>query len=406
VYRTASGVPILVKRRPDSMLTYVGVFALGGASAESTETGGRTLLMARTALKGTEHRTAVRIAEDGELLGGSVGTVVGGDSVGWTISVPAQHTAAAVELLADVAQHPVFAPDTLETERAIALADLAALRDDMYRYPMRLAMQCAFAGHPYGVPSLGSDPSLRAQTRDDLETWHRAQFRESASVIAIVGDGDPADLADIAARHFRSLRYRDPQPLAPPQWPDHRAEAVERREKAQTAMVLSWPSPARTDIKRFDVAMLSGVASGLGGRLFEELRDKRSLCYTVNAFASERRVAGTFSTYIATSPEKEAVARDGLLIELNKLRDEPVTDEELRRAQTYSIGSHAIRQQSGAAVLGELVDAWLFGTLRDLDEFENRVRAVTSRAIMETARAYFDPERRVEGIVRGVGKSV
>src|SRR5206468_369098 len=83
---------------------------------------------------------------------------------------------------------------------------------------------------------------------------------------------------------------------------------------------------------------------------------------------------------------------------------EPVSDEELRRAQTYAIGSHAIRQQSGAAVLGEMVDAWMFGRLGDLEEFENRVRAVTARGIMETARAYFDLDRRVEGIVRGVGK--
>src|SRR6185503_4495597 len=110
------------------------VFALGGASAEHAEIGGRTLLMARTALKGTRRRSAVQIAEDGEMLGGSVGVVVGADSVGWTISVPTTHTAAAIELLADVAQQPTFESQTLETERAIALADLATLRDDMYRY--------------------------------------------------------------------------------------------------------------------------------------------------------------------------------------------------------------------------------------------------------------------------------
>src|SRR5438105_1878301 len=163
IYRLSSGVPVLVKRRPGSPLVYAGVFALGGASAEREDIGGRTLLMARTALKGTSRRTAVQIAEDGELLGGSIGAVVGGDSVGWTISVPTRHIAAALDLLADVAQHPTFEPRALETERAIALADLAALHDDMYRYPMRLATQTAFAGHPYGVPSLGTETSLRAQ---------------------------------------------------------------------------------------------------------------------------------------------------------------------------------------------------------------------------------------------------
>lgn len=406
VYRLASGVPMLVRRRVGSPIVYAGVFAIGGASAEQPETGGRTLLMGRAALKGTARRTAVQIAESGEMLGGSVGTVIGGDSMGWTISVPVAHTAAAVELLADVAQRPTFQAHAVETERAIALADLATLRDDMYRYPMRLAVQAAFAGHPYGVPSLGTEISLQAQTRDHLEQWHRDQILEAPSVVVIVGDGDPDELAAVAARHFGQLRFEPPRALPTPAWPDRMVEAAEQRDKAQTALVLTWPAPARSDTARFDVAMLAGVASGLGGRFFEELRDKRSLCYTVQAFGSERRAAGTFNAYIATTPEKEGVARDGLLQELAKLRDEPVTAEELQRAQTYAIGVHAIRQQSGGAVLGELVEAWMFGSLQELSDYENQVRAVTPDSIRETARRYLDPDRRVEGIVRGVGKVV
>jgi zinc protease len=229
---------------------------------------------------------------------------------------------------------------------------------------------------------------------------------EASSVIAIVGDGDPDELAAIAAKHFRELRFAEPPSLAAPSWPDHVIESVEQREKAQTALVLSWPAPARTDSARFDVAMLAGIASGLGGRLFEELRDKKSLCYTVHAFGSERRSAGTFNAYIATSPEKESVAREGLLFELGRFREEAVTDEELSRAQMYAAGVHAIRQQSGAAVLGEVVEAWMFGSLRELVEYEDRVRSVTAKSIRHTAQRYLDPGRRVEGVVRGVGKSV
>jgi zinc protease len=370
------------------------------------EIGGRTLLTARTALKGTERRSAVQIAEAGELLGGSVGTAVSSDSVGWSISVPVRHAAAAIELLADVAQHPTFDARQLETERAIALADLAALRDDMYRYPMRLATQAAFAGHPYGVPSSGTEESLRAHTSDDLARWHREQVLVAPCVVAIVGDGDPDELAAIAARHFTELRFTPERPLPAPRWPAGPIEVVERREKAQTALVIAWPSPSRDNDARFDVAMLTGVASGLGGRLFEELRDKQSLCYTVHAFASERRAAGTFNAYIATSPELEQVAREGLLRELQKMRDEPVTQEELHRAQTYALGTHAIRQQSGGAVLGEMVDAWMFGSLRELDQYEDKIRAVSTGGMRETAQRHFDPSRRVEGVVRGIGKVV
>src|SRR5688572_12426140 len=354
VYRLDSGVPVLVKRREGgASLTYAGVFALGGPSREDLEIAGRTLLMARTAVKGTASRNAVQIAEAGEMLGGSVGAAVGSESVGWSISVPTTHAAAAIELLADVAQQPSFDPEALETERAVALADLATLRDDMYRYPMRLAMMTAFAGHPYGVPSLGSPESLRAHDADALRRWHRERFLSASTVIGFVSDADPDDLAELAARHFEHLCHGEPATVPIAEWPAAFIEASEQRDKAQTAMVLAWPAPLRSDNSRFDLAMLAGVASGLGGRFFEELRDKQSLCYTVHATASERRGAGTFHTYIATSPEKEVAARQGLLHEIEKLRGATVTAEELERAKTYATGVHQIRQQSGGAVLGE-----------------------------------------------------
>jgi len=408
VYRSETGVPILVRPKPGAPLVHVGVFMLGGPSEEDEALGGLTTLMVRTSQKGTVGRTALQIAEEGEMLGGSVNGSVGGDSFGWTISVPGRHTAAAVELLADVMQHPSFPEDHLETERAVALADVVAVRDDMFRYPMRLASQAAFRGHPYGVPVSGTEESLRRITRDAVQSWHSRRVLGTGArpVVVLVGDGDPDDVAALAARAFPQLGQAAPTQLPTPEWPRDAQTVVEQREKAQTALALLFPGPPRSDIDRFAAAMIASVASGLGGRFFDELRDKRSLCYTVTAFNSARRAAGIFGAYIATSPDKEGVARDGLLVEFQRLRDEPVDEEELRRAQTYAIGVHAIQQQSGGAVLSDVVDAWLFGRLRDLDEYGANIRAVTAERMQRVAQRYFDPARRVEGIVRGVGKTV
>jgi zinc protease len=225
-------------------------------------------------------------------------------------------------------------------------------------------------------------------------------------VIAIVGDADQDELAAMIAAQFGDLLGGDPVPLEAPTWPVALIQRMEKREKAQTALAMLFPGPSRTDPSRFASEMIAGVASGFGGRFFDELREKRSLGYTVQAFASERSLAGAFGAYIAMEPEREDVARRALLDEFAKLRDEPVTAKELEQAQTYAIGTHAIRQQSGGAVLGDMVDAFLFGELRELGEFENRVRAVTALEMQSVARAYFDESRRVEGIVRGVGRAV
>jgi zinc protease len=406
VYRTSAGVPILVRRKPGAGLVHLGVYALGGAAGDGEERAGLSTLLVRTALKGTSRRSAAVIAEEGELLGGSVGGATGVESFGWSISVPSKHARAALELLADVVTDAVYPAEALETERTVAIADVVSLRDDMYRYPMRLAGITAFAGHPYGVPVSGTEESLRRVAVEELRAWHGGRVRRAHSVIGVVGDVSPDDAAALAGRVLRDLAPADAPAIPRPVWPGSARTATEARDKAQTALAMLFPSPARDDDDRFAAAMIAGVASGLGGRFFEELRDKHSLCYTVHAFQAERRLAGTFAAYIATSPDKEDVAREGLLREFEKLRATPVAADELARAQTYAIGTHAIRQQSGGSVLADVVDAWLFGRLAELDEFEEQIRRVTPERMRAVAERYFDPARRVEGVVRGVPKTV
>lgn len=407
VYRTACGVPILVRRKAGAPLVDIGWVAPGGSTEEAERFAGLTNLLTRTAIKGTERRTATQIAEDAELLGGSISPSLGPESFGWTISVPSAHGNAAMELLADVIERPTFPDEAVATERTLATAALAQLRDDMFRYPMRLLTQAAYAGHPYGVPASGTEESLARVQADDVRAWHATRVLRSPGVIAIVGDGDPDELARMAMLHFGELQVADVVPVPRVTWPSRPIEVVEPRDKAQTALALAFPGPTRRDDARHAGQLIAGVASGLGGRFFEELRDRQSLAYTVHAFASDRREAGMFAAYIATSPEKEAVARAGLLAEFAKLREREVSEGELVQAREYAIGTRAIRQQSGGAVLGDVIDAWLFGRgLHELDEHDAHVRAVTPAAMLAFAREYFDEGRLVQGVVRGTGRSV
>ena len=407
VFRTAEEVPVLVRRKPGTPMASIGVYIVGGAVEEEPEQAGLTLLTARTMLKGTITRSAAQIAEDAEMLGGMISASAGSDSFGWSLSVPATRLAEALELLGDVILRPTIPDDAFETERTVALSNVAMLRDDMYRYPMRLASSVAFAKHPYGTPAMGTEESLRAISADQAREWHKSRVLESAAVIGIVADMDAKEVADIVARELGALQLGKAPKVGRPRWPKSVKIAAESRDKAQTAIALAFPAPARDDDARFAANLIATVASGLGGRFFEELRDKQSLAYTVQAAVSEKRLAGMFLSYIATSPEKEGVARAGLLAEFAKLRDELVSDDEMARAKEYVVGSHAISQESGGAQLGEMLDAWMFGEgLHELLEYDARIRAVTADQMRDVAGKYFDPERRVEGIVRGIGRTV
>ncbi len=407
VFRTAQGIPVLVRRKAGTPIASIGIYIVGGAVEEEQDEAGLTLLTARTMLKGTTTRTAAQIAEDAEMLGGSISAGASSDSFGWSFSVPNARLAEALELLGDVVQRPTIPDDSFETERAVALSNVAMIRDDMYRYPARLASSVAFGKHPYARPVMGTDESLRAISAEQAREWHRSRVLESAAVIGIVADVDVKEAADLVAREFGVLEPKKVPKVPKPRWPKSVKIAAESRDKSQTAIALAFPAPSRTDEDRFAASLIGTVASGLGGRFFDELRDRQSLAYTVHAGLSEKRLAGIFVSYIATSPEKEEIARRGLLAEFAKLCDQPVGEDELSRAREYTIGTHAIAQELGAAVLAEMLDAWMFGAgLHELTEHDERVRSVTAEAMRDVARRYFDPARRVEGIVRGVGRIV
>ncbi|MFI5239629.1 MAG: M16 family metallopeptidase, partial [Gemmatimonadales bacterium] len=273
---------------------------------------------------------------------------------------------------------------------------------DMYRYPLRLANEAAYPDHPYSIPAGGTETSLRELAAQDVRDWYRTMLLRAPFVIALTGDMDADDVASAIATSFSELAPRSRDTLPAPYWPDKMTERVVARDKTQSALVLGFPSASRTDADRFAAHVLASIASGLGGRFFEELRDKRSLAYTVHAFGSEYQLAGAFMAYIATAPERESEARDALLAQFAALRSEPVTDDELSRAKRYMLGMHDIRQERGGAVLGDIIEAWLFGQgLSELNEIAARIQAVGAADIQRLAQNYFDPARVVEGVVRG-----
>lgn len=179
---------------------------------------------------------------------------------------------------------------------------------------------------------------------------------------------------------------------------------VVEREKAQAAIAMVYPGVARRHPDRTAAQVWAAVASGLGGRLFEALRDRRSLAYTVLASAWTKARAGALVTYIATSPEREEEAREEMSGELDRFTREPVSDAELRQAVNYLAGQAEVNRQSGGAVASEILEAWIAGSgLGELADPAAAYRAVTAEDVLRVARGSLDPARRAEGVVRGTG---
>jgi zinc protease len=404
-YTTPTGIPIVIKPRAGVGLLSISLAVPGGALDEIEETAGITSLMTRVSLKGTANRSAAVHATEVESLGGSIHPAVRGDWFDWTLKIPVRHVERGMDLLLDVALEPTFPEPELERERKVALSDLEQVLDDMYRYPLRLFMEAAFPDHAYGLGIDTVEAAMRAVTRDDIARWHQRHLLDGEPWVFAVGDVDPDATALLIARRLGGLgRGARVDSAVPPAWPPSGAVNVATRDKRQTAMVVGFPGPARNDPDTYRLDLLANVIGGLGGRLFEELRSRRSLAYAVSVHTIARFAGGAFLGYIATSPDREEEARAGLLEELVEVTRTPLFEDEVERAKRYMLGTWRIRMQTNAAQLAELSSALLLGDgLRELREYEDRLMAIGPDEIRAAAAARFTPGTEVLGIVRGTG---
>ena len=400
------GVDVLVRRKPGAPLATVGVFGLRHAF-DPPDAAGLGALALRSVVRGAGGLDAAGLAFAFERLGGAVVPRVSSDWSGLDTSVLADHLAPAALLLRRTLSQPSFEPAAVEEERTVLLAESRQVSDDMFRYPFQLAFRGAFADKGYGLPSLGLPATVESLAGADVATWHADWLGRTRLLVVAVGDVDPERALGRLAAIFDAWpgAARPTNGLEGP-WAVHDGpvERASERDKAQSALAFLFPGPSRPDRHRHVAEVWAAVASGLGGRLFEALRERRSLAYTVVATPWLRRKAGALAAYIATSPEREEEARGAMLDELEIFGREPAGRAELDQAINYLIGQAEVRRQIGAEVVAEIRDAWLSGEgLEELGDPAPSYRGVGAEDIRALAASCLDPGRLSIGIVRGVG---
>jgi len=400
------GVDLLLRRKSDTPLVTLRLHRARRAPERAADAGVGTLAV-RSAVRGAGGLDAAGLALAFEGLGGPVSGALSADAFGFAATVLPEHLSAAANLLRQVMWEPLFAVETVRVERETLIQEAGQVADDMFRFPFQLALGAAFRDEGYGVPSGGLVEALRALDVEAVRAWHAAELAADRAVLAVVGDLDPDQAMEALAEVMAPVPAADRLPRLPdtPARPDpHHRERVVLRDRAQSALAMVFAGPSRLDPRRHAAEVWAAVAGGLGGRLFEALRERRSLAYTVVASAWQRQRAGGLLTYIATSPHREVEAREAMLEELAQFRASGISAEEAERAIAYLAGQAEVSRQTGAALAGDLVDCWLAReSLADLEDPAAPYRAVRVEEVQAVLTESLDPERRAEGVVRGTG---
>jgi len=388
-------------------LVSFGIFYPGGRLYESSTNTGITELMLRTAIRGTKRFNSEDIARRLENAGARIQVVNEADFFGFIIDGLSGKMDQALEIIMDVLQQPAFQEDDIEKEKALQFARIKRLRENNLAYPVSVFMKTLFGEHPYAEPSVGTDATVEAIKREDLQAWFKTNQRTLVPTIIIAGDtngtGLVAPLADGLTNE--DLHERDIASLPAPSLKNETKESVEEVPRQQTALVYGYPGASRSGNDRYPLLVLQNIVSGLGGRFFDAIREKQGLAYTVstgNAFLAK---AGAVYTYVAFSPENESKVKESLEKEINRLRTDGVTAEEVKNSIAYSIGARALGLQERSGLVLEYARA-LFGGegIQGADNFGTLIRNVTPDQVKKAALTYLDPKLARTAIVRGKRK--
>lgn len=390
-----SGVRILSEQVPGARSATIGYWVAVGSRDELPETFGSTHFLEHLLFKGTATRTALDIAVSFDAVGGEHNAMTAKEYTCYYAKVQDRDLPMAVDVLSDMLTSSIIDATEFETERGVILEELAMADDDPSDVTSERFFEAVLGEHPLGRPIGGSPDTIRAATRDSVLSHYRANYRAQDLVITVAG---AVDHDEVVARVQTAL--------AAAGWNlTDEARPVERRNAADTVIERGSPlvvvqrpieqanilmgvaGIAASDDRRSTLAVLNSVlGGGMSSRLFQEVREKRGLAYSVYSFSPSYSDAGLFGLYAGCSPAKAGQVAELLLSEFHRLGDDGVTDDEMRRAVGQLSGASALALEDSDTRMSRLGRSEItLGEFADLDESLRRLALVSATDVRELA---------------------
>lgn len=390
-----SGLRILTERVPGARSATIGFWVAAGSRDEAPATYGSTHFLEHLLFKGTAERTALDIAIAFDSVGGEHNAATAKEYTCYYAKVRDLHLPMAVAVLADMVASSLIDPVEFETERGVILEELAMADDDPADVVNERFFEAVLGEHPLGRPIGGDPDTIRAATRSSVWEHYRANYRPDELVITAAGAVNHAELVALASAALtsggwdlhspqppRGRRSTDGAPLA-----RGSAVTIVERPTEQVHLLLGMPGITATDERKSALGVLNSVlGGGMSSRLFQEVRERRGLAYSVYSFAPAFSDAGVFGMYAACSPANAGQVSEILLSELDRLAADGISAAELGRAVGQLSGATALSLEDSDVRMSRLGRSEITaGEFVDLDETIRRLAAVTEDDVLDLA---------------------
>src|SRR6202046_956033 len=389
-----SGLTILTERMEHIRSVAMGVWIRAGSRHELPEVNGISHFVEHMVFKGTQSRSAKRIAREVDAIGGNLDAFTGKETICFNLKVLDEHVPTALDVLSDLVLNPVFNNDDIMRERGVILEEIKMDEDNPDYLVHEIFTQNFWKDHPLGKPILGTKETVKRFERDAVLETYTHRFAPGNIIVAAAGHLDHDQFVDLVVKHFEHLKpakngFHSFAPKIVPR-------IVLRNKKAleQVQLCIGVPSHPIAHEKRHAGYILNTLlGGGMSSRLFQNIRERQGLAYSIYSDLNPYRDTGCMAVYAGTSLASAAKVVESVVTEFRKLKNEAVSEEELRRAKAQLKGSLMLSLESSTARMSNLArQEMYFEHYYDLDELIAKIEAVTSEDLAKLANEFYQTD--------------
>jgi len=400
----ANGLVCLFSHQSDLPLVTIDLTIKAGALFDPAGKPGLANMTASLLRYGTKTKTAQQLAEEIDLLGAALNASAGRDAATVKLTILKKDLDQGLAILQDVLLRPRFALSDLQALAKRFQGTLKSQEDEPGIVAERAFRQTLFGDHPYGFPVMGTIASLAKITQNEVRSFHRRYYRPNNAILTIVGDLSLEEAKGLAEEFFGPWEPGEPPPAPPsPQPPQAQPTIVKiNKDITQANIVLGLMGLARANPDFYAMQLLNYIIGGGGftSRLMDNIRENRGLAYNVHSSFEPGLVPGPITIDLETKNASGGEAVTEVLRELNRVREELVSDQELADAKAYLIGSLPMKMDSNAKRAALLGYVEMFGLGLDYPwRYPEIINAVTKEEVLQAARKYLDPAQYILVVV-------
>lgn len=384
-----NGLRVATIAMPASQTVAVGIWAAVGARHESARVGGISHFLEHLLFKGTKRRSARRISEEVEGVGGDLNAYTAEERTCYYAASSMEHLGRVTDVLCDMYRNSVLDPEEIERERGVIGEEIEMIRDDPAQHVHEILTAETWNGSSLARPITGTKRSLAAITRNDLKAHLVSHYHAGRTVLTAAGAVEHAEVVALARKMMGSLSKG--RALLHPRLPARQGAprlVVENRDTQQTQLALSFRGVGAHDPRRYALTLLHIILGGnMSSRLFQELRERRGLCYSVSTSLSTHSDCGAFEIALGLDGEKVEKALGLIVKECDRIAFQGPSKQELQRACDYSIGTSRMALERASTQSYRLGTSLLtYGKVTPPERVYDRLARVTREEIRKAAR--------------------